>query len=217
MGRKGETPSLVKPKTDTQKELLKALQSHEMIVVVGPAGTGKTYVAAAYAAWALKTRKVDKIVLTRPTVAVSKSLGFFPGSLQEKMEPWAYPIIEVIKEILGPGDLESQLKNGNIEVVPLEVIRGRTFNNTFVLLDEAQNCTIAELKAYTTRIGTDSITVINGDVSQSDLVKEKDGLSKVIELVEQKEDLQEYVKVIRFSVEDVVRSGLCKAWVKAWM
>jgi phosphate starvation-inducible PhoH-like protein len=181
-------------------------------VVLGPAGTGKTWIAATYAADLYRKRRIAKIILTRPNVPCGRSLGFFPGSLEEKFAPWAAPIVEAIKERIGAAAYEIALKKGDIEMVPFEVMRGRSWKNAFVLLDEAQNTTSAEIKTFLTRIGEDCTVVVNGDVSQCDL-EEASGLRTVLSLIRSK-GLP--VPVIEFKLEDIVRSGLCAMWVRAF-
>ena len=181
-------------------------------MVLGPAGTGKTWIAATHAADLLRQRKVGKIVLTRPNVPSGRALGFLPGSLEEKFGPWATPLVEAIKERIGAAAYEIALKNGDIEMVPFEVMRGRSWKDCFVLLDEAQNATPHEMKLFLTRIGEDCRVVLNGDASQCDL-REASGLRTVIDLI-RANDLP--VPVIEFTVADVVRSGLCAMWVRAF-
>lgn len=184
-----------------------------MIVAIGPAGTGKTYLSAMYAGYYYKLGKVDKIVLTRPTVATGKSIGFFPGTLEEKMEPWVQPFKLALEEYLGKSAVETMIKKGSFEIVPFEVIRGRTFDNAFVILDEAQNCTKSEMKAFVTRQGNGSVTIINGDISQSDLNGAGNGLEMISEMIMKSVDLKNKVSIIEFTYEDIVRSDLCKLWV----
>ena len=152
------------------------------VIVLGPAGTGKTWMAATYAADLFRNRQIDKIILTRPNVPCGRSLGYFPGTLEAKFAPWAAPVIEAIKERIGTAAYEIALKHGDIELVPFEVMRGRSWKNAFVLLDEAQNTTPAEIKTFLTRIGNDCTVVINGDVSQCDLA-DASGLRTVIHLI----------------------------------
>lgn len=209
------TISLPTPKSDKQKDLLKALNGSTLIVIKGPAGVGKTYLPVFYAAKMLLEGRIDRIILTRPNIATGKSLGFFPGSLEEKMEPWTAPILEILKEALGKGVLESQIKNGNIVVCPFETIRGHTFKNSFVILDEAQNTTHHEMKAFVTRIGENSKVVINGDVTQSDIKdKVSCGLSHLVYLCKNSDRLRNYTRVIEFGYEDIVRSELCKILIE---
>ena len=151
-------------KTPNQSLLIDAIHHKDMIVTLGPAGTGKTYISASYAAFYYALGKINKIVLTRPTVPTGRSIGFFPGNLNEKMEPWIAPLMNVLKQYLTAGKVEADIKKGKIEIVPFETIRGRTFDNAFVLLDEAQNCTQLEMKAFVTRQGENCTTIINGDI-----------------------------------------------------
>ena len=159
----------IKALNPTQADYLDALRKCPQVIVLGPAGTGKTWIAATHAADLFRNRRIDKIILTRPNVPCGRSLGFFPGSLEDKFAPWAAPVVEAIKERIGKAAYEIALKNGSIELVPFEVMRGRSWKNAFVLLDEAQNATPAEIKTFLTRIGEDCTVVINGDISQCDL------------------------------------------------
>ena len=200
------------PLNAKQADYLTALQASPQLIVTGPAGTGKTWIAASHAADLFRKGKVSKIILTRPTVPCGRSLGFFPGSLEEKFAPWATPIIEAIKERMGAAAYEIALKHGDIEMVPFEVMRGRSWKNAFIILDEAQNTTIAEIKMFLTRIGEGTQTVINGDIRQCDL-DANSGLGKVIDMIKH-QSLP--VPIIEFGIEDIVRSGLCAMWVKAF-
>lgn len=201
------------PRTDKQKLLIDALREHSQVFILGPAGTGKTYVTATYAADLYTLKEIDKIVITRPHIAVGKDIGFLPGTLEEKTYPWALPVLDVLQKHLGKGAVETGIKNDNIEMAPLALMRGRSFDNAFIIVDEAQNITTHELKMLLTRVGEGSTIVLNGDVQQSDL-KEADGLSKVIHLAK-KHMLP--VPVIEFGVEDIVRSDICAQWVKVFM
>lgn len=207
-----KTSGLV-PKTDRQKDLLDALKESSQVFILGPAGTGKTYVTATYAADLYTTKEIDKIVITRPHVAVGKELGFLKGDLQEKTMPWALPVLDVLEKHLGKGAVETGIKNGNIEMAPLALMRGRSFDNAFIIVDETQNITTHELKMLLTRVGEGTTIVLNGDIQQSDL-KEADGLSKVIHLA--KKHMMP-VPIIEFGVEDIIRSDICAMWVKVFM
>ena len=207
-----KTSGLV-PRTDKQKEFIDALSSSSQVFVLGPAGTGKTYVTATVASDLYTTKAIDRIVITRPHVAVGKELGFLKGDLTEKTMPWALPVLDVLEKHLGKGTVETGIKNGNIEMAPLALMRGRSFDNAFIIVDETQNITTHELKMLLTRVGEGSTIVLNGDVQQSDL-KEADGLSKVIHLAK-KHMLP--VPIIEFGVEDIVRSDICAQWVKIFM
>ena len=201
------------PKTEKQKELLDALKASSQVFILGPAGTGKTYVTATYAADLYTTKEIDKIVITRPHVAVGKELGFLKGDLEEKTKPWALPVLDVLEKHLGKGTVETGIKNGNIEMAPLALMRGRSFDNAFIIVDESQNITTHELKMLLTRVGEGTTIVLNGDSQQSDL-KETDGLSKVIHLAK-KHMLP--VPIIEFGVDDIIRSDICAQWVKVFM
>lgn len=202
----------IKALNPTQADYLDALRKSPQVIVLGPAGTGKTWIAATHAADLYRNRQIDRIILTRPNVPCGRSLGFFPGSLEDKFAPWAVPVAEAIKERIGKAAYDIALKNGAIELVPFEVMRGRSWKNAFVLLDEAQNATPSEIKTFLTRIGEDCTVVINGDISQCDLDRDS-GLRVVIDIVA-KQSLP--VPVIEFSRADIVRSGLCAMWVNAF-
>lgn len=201
------------PINDKQKELLDNLKTSNQIFILGPAGTGKTYVTATYAADLYTLKEIDRIVITRPHVAVGKDIGFLPGTLEEKTYPWALPVLDVLQKHLGKGTVDTAIKNGNIEMAPLALMRGRSFDNSFIIVDETQNITIHELKMLLTRVGEGSKIVLNGDAQQSDL-KEGDGLSKAIHLAK-KHMLP--VPVVEFGVDDIVRSDICAEWVKVFM
>ena len=195
-----------------QAEYLGCLRTHPQVFVLGPAGTGKTWMAASYAADLYRGGIIKKIILTRPNVPCGKSLGFFPGTLENKFAPWAVPITDTIRDRLGPAVFDIAVKNGKIEVVPFEVMRGRSWRDAFVLLDEAQNTSGTEIKMFLTRIGEDCITVVNGDVAQCDLDRES-GLRIALNLIR---DKALPVPVIEFSIDDIVRSGMCALWVRAF-
>jgi phosphate starvation-inducible PhoH-like protein len=201
------------PLNDKQGEYIDALKHNNQVIVLGPAGTGKTYCVATFAANEYHLKNIDKIVITRPHVSVGKDVGFLPGTLEEKCEPWALPVIEVLQKHLTKGVVETGLKNGNIEVAPLALMRGRSFENCFVIVDEAQNITLHELKMLVTRIGEGSTLVLNGDTQQSDL-KEGAGLTKLIHLTK-KHMLS--IPVVEFGVDDIVRSDICKTWIKVFL
>lgn len=201
------------PKTSKQGEFLAALKSSNQVFVLGPAGTGKTYVTATYAADLYTLKEIDKIVVTRPHVAVGKDIGYLPGTLEEKVYPWALPVLDVLEKHWGKGTLETAIKNGNVEMAPLALMRGRSFDNAFIIVDETQNITVHELKMLLTRVGDNSTLVLNGDVQQSDL-KEADGLTKIIHLAK-KHMLP--VPIIEFTVDDIIRSDICAMWVKTFM
>ena len=201
------------PMNDMQKEYIRAIFENDMVCVMGPAGTGKTYIAAALASRMYFDGEIEKIVLTRPNVSPSESLGFFPGSINEKMAPWVAPFTDVIKQQLGRGVYDTMLKNGNLEIAPFETMRGRSFNDAFVILDEAQNTTAKEIEMFVTRVGKKSRVIINGDVMQSDL-SGQNGLLKIIQMIDR---CRLPVPIIEFQMDDIVRSPLCKMWIEAFM
>lgn len=210
--RHERNPPPIHPLNENQARYLSALSRHEQVFALGPAGTGKTWLAATHAADLLRLHTIDKIILTRPNVPCGRSLGFFPGDLNEKFAPWAAPVVEAIKERMGRNAFEIALKNGDVEMVPFEVMRGRSFRDAFVLLDEAQNATPSEIKVFLTRIGEGCTTVINGDVTQCDL-DEASGLALALAMIR---DQGLPVPVIEFTAADIVRSGVCGMWVRAF-
>jgi phosphate starvation-inducible PhoH-like protein len=201
------------PRNDNQELYVKALKSSTQVIVFGPAGTGKTYIAATYAANLYITKAIDKIVITRPHVAVGRNLGYLKGSLEDKILPWALPVLDVLEGHLSKGAVEIAVKNNNIEVAPMALMRGRSFDNAFILVDEAQNITVDEIKMLLTRVGEGSTIVLNGDLQQSD-IKETSGLAKITHLAK-KHNLD--LPVIEFGLDDVVRSATCKMWIEVFM
>ena len=212
-GATAKPVSGIVPRTEKQKDLIAAIKSSSQVLILGPAGTGKTYVTATCAADLYTLKEIDKIIITRPHVAVGKELGFLPGTLEEKAQPWALPVLDVLVKHLGRGAVDTGLKNGNIEIAPLALMRGRSFDNAFIIADEAQNIEISEIKMLLTRVGEGSTIVMNGDIQQSDL-RGTSGLSKVIHL--SKKHMLD-VPVVEFGVDDIVRSGICAEWVKVFM
>ena len=201
------------PRNDNQELYVKALKSSNQVIVFGPAGTGKTYIAATYAANLYITKAIDKIVITRPHVAVGREIGYLKGSLEDKTLPWALPVLDVLEGHLSKGAVEIAVKNNNIEVAPMALMRGRSFDNAFILVDEAQNITVDEIKMLLTRVGEGSTIVLNGDLQQSD-IKETSGLAKITHLAK-KHNLD--LPVIEFGLDDVVRSATCKMWIEVFM
>ena len=201
------------PKTEKQKSLIDALKTSRQVFILGPAGTGKTYVTATYAADQYTLKEIDKIVITRPHVAVGKELGYLPGTLEEKTYPWALPVLDVLEKHWGKGTLDTAIKNGNVEMAPLALMRGRSFDNAFIIVDETQNITTHELKMLLTRVGEGTTIVLNGDVQQSDL-KEADGLTKVIHLAKKH---QLPVPIVEFDIDDIIRSDITAMWVRTFL
>jgi phosphate starvation-inducible PhoH-like protein len=202
----------LKPMTEKQGEYLSALKGPNVVVAVGYSGTGKSYMSAVHAANLYLNKEIDKIILTRPNVAVGKDLGFLPGLLEEKFEPWIMPVLETLQEVLGKGVVETAVKNGNIQFAPLAYMRGRSFQNSFIILDEASNTTPAEMIMFLTRIGDSTKVVINGDVLQQD-IKGSSGLQLLLD-ISKKYDID--VSLVEFGVEDIVRSPICKQFVVAF-
>ena len=212
-GAEKKPTSGIVPKTDNQAKLINAIASSKQVLILGPAGTGKTYVTATCAADLYILKEIDKIVITRPHVAVGKDIGFLPGTLEEKAQPWALPVLDVLVKHLGRGAVDTGLKAGNIEVATLALMRGRSFDDAFIIVDEAQNIDIPEIKMLLTRVGEGSTIVLNGDIQQSDL-KGTSGLAKIIHLS------KKYMldaPVVEFGIDDIVRSGICAEWVKVFM
>ncbi len=208
---KKKTSGIV-PKTENQGELIKAINSSSQVIVFGPAGTGKTYVTTTLAADLYTTKDINKIIITRPMVSVGKEIGILPGDLSEKTAPWALPVLDVLTKHLGKGAVETGVKAGNIEMVPLALMRGRSFDDAFIICDEAQNITLHELKMLLTRVGEGSTIVLNGDVQQTDL-KDGDGLTKITHLAK-KHMLP--IPIVEFNLNDIVRSGICAQWVRVF-
>lgn len=201
----------LEPKTESQKRYLNAIKNFTLTFGLGPAGTGKTYIAGALAAQMLEDRAVEKILITRPVVEAGESLGFLPGELEEKYEPYLQPLRAVFNERLGKSSTDYFLKSGKIEPVPLAYMRGMTFKNCVVILDEAQNVTPLQMKLFLTRIGEDCTVIINGDLDQKD-IPGPSGLEDAVNRI----SYIPSVKVIRFGMNDIVRSGLVSEIVAAY-
>lgn len=203
----------VKPKTPTQLEYFNAILKHEIVFAIGPAGTGKTYLAVAFAISALRNKQVTKVVLARPAVEAGESLGFLPGDLSEKIDPYLKPLLDALEDMLPYEKLQNYLEKNIIEIVPLAYMRGRTLNNSFVILDEAQNATTTQMKMFLTRLGPNSKAIINGDVTQIDLPKkENSGLIQVEKILQGIEG----VSFVYFNKSDVVRHRLVKEIINAY-
>src|SRR5437867_5480829 len=203
----------VTPKTLNQKLYLEAIERHDMVFGIGPAGTGKTYLAVSMAVRALLEKKISRIVLTRPAVEAGERLGFLPGTLQEKIDPYLKPLYDALYDMLDVERVDRHLERGVIEIAPIAFMRGRTLNESFVILDEAQNTTPEQMKMFLTRIGCNSKAVITGDITQVDLP-----LGKMSGLIEARNVISgvEGISFIHFNERDVVRHPLVQRIVRAY-
>ena len=192
-------------KNKSQASYISAIKAHKLTFGIGPAGTGKSYCAGALAAEELENRRIEKIIISRPAVEAGENMGFLPGDLQEKFDPYFDAFRDCLIDRLGKGVVECALKNGRILVSPLAYLRGKTFNDAFVVLDEAQNCTRSQLKMFLTRIGENCRVVVNGDIRQTD-IGNGSGLQDAIDRLGSLDS----VYVHEFTHEDIVRSGLVK-------
>ena len=209
----GHNGKIIKAKTRNQKLLVSCSDKNDIMFAVGPAGTGKTYTAVALAVRALKNKTVRKIILTRPAVEAGESLGFLPGDLKEKIDPYLRPLYDALDDMLPPDKLNYYMTNRIIEVAPLAYMRGRTLDNAFIILDEAQNTTDLQIKMFLTRIGPSAKAIITGDMSQIDLPKnQQSGLGRAIRLLRNINGIAH----IELDGEDVVRHRLVKAIIKAY-
>ena len=200
-------------KTLGQREYVNAVRSSELTVAVGPAGTGKTYLAMALAVVALKNKEVERIVLTRPAVEAGERLGFLPGDMTQKVDPYLRPLYDALYEIMGVDSYQRLTERGTLEVAPLAFMRGRTLGDAFIILDEAQNTTTEQMKMFLTRLGAGSKCIVTGDISQIDLPKgRKSGLVEAIEVLGEVPE----VKIVELTAKDVVRNDLVQKIVRAY-
>lgn len=205
--------STVVPKTTGQKKYVQAIRTHDVTLGVGPAGTGKTYLAMAMAVSALREGTVSRIILTRPAVEAGEALGFLPGDLHEKLTPYLRPLYDALHDMLPGEEIEKHMERGIIEVAPLAYMRGRTLNNAFIVLDEAQNTTPEQMLMFMTRLGFNSKAVVTGDPTQTDLPHHKtSGLREAIKVLSQVEG----IAVIEFSKRDIVRHPLVQRIIVAY-
>lgn len=203
----------VKPKTLGQKNYCNQIRQNTITIGVGPAGTGKTYLAVAMAVTAFRAQEVNRIILTRPAVEAGEKLGFLPGDLQQKVDPYLRPLYDALFDMLGAETYQKYLERGNIEVAPLAYMRGRTLDDSFIILDEAQNTSPEQMKMFLTRLGFNSKMVITGDVTQIDLPSGKrSGLKDVMRILRNMDDIAQ----VRFNDKDVVRHRLVQDIIKAY-
>jgi phosphate starvation-inducible PhoH-like protein len=194
----------VRPQSENQRVLMKAIDTHNLTVALGPAGTGKTYLAVTAAVEALEEGQIDRIVLSRPAVEAGESLGFLPGDMHEKLAPYLRPLYDALNERIGGKRVRQYIADGTIEIAPIAYMRGRTLNNAFVVIDEAQNCTYGQIKMLLTRLGWHSTMVLTGDPDQSDLLEGLSGLSDIARRLEAISG----VAVVRLTEADIVRHPL---------
>jgi phosphate starvation-inducible PhoH-like protein len=209
----GNNGKPIRARTKNQRLLVEETIKNDMIFTIGPAGTGKTYTAIALAVKALKNREIKRIILSRPAVEAGENLGFLPGDLKEKIDPYLQPLYDALQDMIPPRKLEDLLRDGIIQIAPLAFMRGRTLSNAFVILDEAQNTTINQLKMFLTRMGLNAKFIITGDITQIDLPKPANsGLLFALKLLNEIES----VSVIRFNKNDIVRHRLVRDIVEAY-
>jgi phosphate starvation-inducible PhoH-like protein len=194
----------VKPQSENQRVLMQAIETHNLTVALGPAGTGKTYLAVSAAVEALESGTIDRIVLSRPAVEAGETLGFLPGDMHEKLAPYLRPLYDALNERIGGKRVRQYLADGTIEIAPIAYMRGRTLNNAFVVIDEAQNCTYGQIKMLLTRLGWHSTMVLTGDPDQSDLLPGMSGLADIARKLE----VVNGIAVMRLTDADIVRHPL---------
>lgn len=209
----GNRGNIIKPKTLNQKVLVEAVHKNDLVFAVGPAGSGKTYISVAMAVRALKNKEVQKIIITRPAVEAGENLGFLPGDLKEKIDPYLRPIYDALGEMIPSEKLKFYQENNIIEIAPLAYMRGRTLNNAFVLLDEAQNTTSMQMKMFLTRMGPNSKVIVTGDKSQVDLPHHQhSGLAEAVRLLSNVKG----IATVELDTKDVVRHKLVKEIINAY-
>ncbi len=200
-------------RSEKQSDYIKALKENNIIISYGPAGTGKSFLAVSVAVTLLMEKKVERVILSRPAVEAGEKLGFLPGDMKEKVDPYLRPLYDALYELFGPEKIDKKIQSGEIEIAPLAFMRGRTLKNCFAILDEAQNATETQIKMFLTRIGENSKLVVNGDPSQIDLInKSQSGLIKSIKLLKNIEE----IKIIEFNHKDVVRHPLVSKIIRAY-
>ena len=200
-------------RSEKQSEYIKALKENDIVMSLGPAGTGKSFLAVSVAITLLMEKKIERVILSRPAVEAGEKLGFLPGDMKEKVDPYLRPLYDALYELFGADKIDKKIETGEIEIAPLAFMRGRTLKNCFAILDEAQNATETQIKMFLTRIGENSKLVVNGDPSQVDLINKKDsGLIKSKKILK---DLDE-IKIIEFDHNDVVRHPLVSKIIRAY-
>ncbi len=209
----GVSGKIIKPQTDTQREFVEKMSKSDMVFALGPAGTGKTYTAVALAVKALKNKEVRRIIITRPAVEAGENLGFLPGDLKDKLDPYLQPLYDALRDMIPHEKLAGFIEKGVIEIAPLAFMRGRTLDNAFVILDEAQNTTLAQMKMFLTRMGRHANFVITGDPEQIDLPsKQRSGLVNAMHVLNNVKGIE----FVKFNENDVVRHKLVKRIIEAY-
>lgn len=209
----GRNGLLIKARTANQHRMVKACENNDLIFAIGPAGTGKTYTAVALAVRALKNKEIKRIILTRPAVEAGENLGFLPGDLRDKLDPYLQPLYDALRDMIPQQKLLSYWEDNTIEIAPLAFMRGRTLDNAFVILDEAQNATSSQLKMFLTRMGRNAKFIVTGDITQIDLPKnQKSGLPQAVEIL----DGIEGISIIHLTKRDVIRHKLVTKIINAY-
>ena len=203
----------IRPKTSGQKRYCDAIRNSTVTFAIGPAGTGKTYLAMAMAIAALKRKEIGRIILTRPAVEAGEKLGFLPGDMKEKLDPYLQPLYDALNDMIPPAKLQKHLEEGTVQIAPLAYMRGRTLDNAFVILDEAQNTTLSQIKMFLTRMGRNARFIVTGDVTQIDLPRKSDsGLVRTMEILRGVDG----IGIVEFDKRDIVRHPLVKHIVEAF-
>jgi phosphate starvation-inducible protein PhoH and related proteins len=209
----GNNGLVIKAKTDNQRRMVSSILKNDMLFAIGPAGTGKTYTAVALAVKALKNKEVKRIILTRPAVEAGENLGFLPGDLKEKLDPYMQPLYDALNDMVPTDKLNQFLENRTIQIAPLAFMRGRTLDNAFVILDEAQNTTESQMKMFLTRMGANAKFIVTGDATQIDLpLKQPSGLLQAVKLLKKVDGIE----IIELNNTDVIRHKLVKAIIERY-
>ena len=209
----GNNGAIIRARTINQQRLVKLSERNDLLFAVGPAGSGKTYTAIALAVRALKEKEIRRIILTRPAVEAGEKLGFLPGDMKEKLDPYLQPLYDALNDMIPPAKLQKYIEEGTVQIAPLAYMRGRTLDNAFVILDEAQNTTLSQIKMFLTRMGRNAKFIVTGDVTQIDLPRRSDsGLTKAMETLKNIEG----IGIVEFDKRDIVRHRLVKYIVDAF-
>ena len=209
----GNNGNVIRARTVNQRKLVEKYSKNDLLFAVGPAGSGKTYTAIALAVKALKEREVRRVILTRPAVEAGEKLGFLPGDMKEKLDPYLQPLYDALNDMIPPAKLQKYIEEGTVQIAPLAYMRGRTLDNAFVILDEAQNTTLSQIKMFLTRMGRNAKFIVTGDVTQIDLPRRSDsGLTKAMDTLKSVDG----IGIVEFDKRDIVRHRLVKYIVEAF-